>query len=56
MNDLQFNVLFNSTSVILGQREGENERLCAMKQGPEVIKKKFMLNSAEDEIFPAYKC
>ena len=24
--------------------------------GPEVIRKKFVLNSAEHEIFPAYKC
>ena len=24
--------------------------------GPEVIKKYFMLNSAEQEIFPAHKC
>ena len=24
--------------------------------GPKVIKNKFMLNSTEHEIFPAYKC
>ena len=26
------------------------------KPGPKVIKKHFMLNTAEHEIFPAYKC
>ena len=31
MDDLQFCVLFNSISVILGQWEGDNERLCAME-------------------------
>ena len=31
MDDLQFYVLFNSISVILGQWTDDNERLCAME-------------------------
>ena len=31
MDDLQFNVLFNSILVISGEWEGDNERLCAME-------------------------
>ena len=31
MDDLQFHVLFNSISVISGQWEVDNEKLCAMK-------------------------
>ena len=31
MDDLLFNILFNSISVILGQCVGDNERLCAME-------------------------
>ena len=31
MDDLQIYVLFNSTSVISGQWEVDNERLCAME-------------------------
>ena len=31
MDDLQFYVLFNSISVISGQRVGDNESLCAMQ-------------------------
>ena len=31
MDDLHFYVLFNSVSVISGQREVDNERLCAME-------------------------
>ena len=31
MDDLQFYVLFNSISIISGQWEGDNERLCAME-------------------------
>ena len=31
MDDLQFYVLFNSLSVISGQWEVDNERLCAME-------------------------
>ena len=31
MDDLQFYVLFNSTSVISGRCLDDNERLCAMK-------------------------
>ena len=31
MDDLQFNVLFNSISVISGGWEDDNERLCAME-------------------------
>ena len=38
IDDLQFYVLFNSISVISGQRAGDNERLRAMKT-PLTIKK-----------------
>ena len=31
MDDLRFNVLFNSISVISGRWEVDNERLCAME-------------------------
>ena len=31
MPGLQFNVLFNSISVISGRWEGDNERLCALE-------------------------
>ena len=34
MDDLQFNTLFNTISVILGQWVGDNERLCAMWTDP----------------------
>ena len=31
MEDLQFYILFNSISVISGQCEGDNEKLCAVE-------------------------
>ena len=39
MDDLQFNVLFNSISVISGGWEDDNERLCAME--PRLQLKRF---------------
>ena len=40
MEDLQFYVLFNSISVISGQRVGDNERLCTVE--PLLWLKRFM--------------
>ena len=39
LNELRFNVPFNSISFISGQRKGEHEKLCAMKRrlGSEII-------------------
>ena len=39
MDDLGFNILFNSVSVISGLWKGEHERLCAMRHclGSEII-------------------
>ena len=39
MDELRFNVRFNSISFISGRRKGEHEKLCAMKRrlGLEII-------------------
>ena len=41
MNDLRFNVLFNSISVISEQLADDNERLCAME--PHLRLRRFRL-------------